>query len=413
MIYKGFQQSMIDDCTNAFNAQTIANEIQKSLKKKHKNGFVAIIDISNISYIEEQYGIHVRNHILRKIVEKLDTYLISHGFENTLIGRYLSVNFLLIFNNVKSEKHLRHSLTGFCKEIRNDGIFKIEIKASSAVIEKSYDENVKNIILKLINMVNNIENDLQDILKPNEFDILVRNAVNSQNFEFAYHALRTFENIYENPRFFNVNAKLSIDRYGILPVSQISQSVKKNGYEIKFDQLMISVLLNEIKLILSKYPDLIFIIKISAVSFRNRGFFIFLRELLKEAQIKSSNIYFSFSEKKIYDEFERFRMVIEEYKELGFGVVFEQFGTGNIGTEYLKHGIKFDIASFDMEFVKNISDKNYFEILKSLIDITKTFGIKTLIKFIDKESMLYILKEAKPNFVQGFLLDRPKSIKDF
>jgi EAL domain-containing protein (putative c-di-GMP-specific phosphodiesterase class I) len=320
---------------------------------------------------------------------------------------------LLIFSDIKSKKHLEHTLTGFCKDIKNEGVFKMEVKTDMAVIEKSYDSNAKNVISKLIDAVNNIENDLQDILKPSEFDMLVRNAVNAGNFEFAYHALRKFEDIYENPWIFSVNTKLRIDRYGTLPISQISSSVKKNGYEIKFDQLIISAILNEINLILGKERNLIFIIKISAVSFRNRSFFISLKELLKDVGIEPKNIYFSLSEQKAYDEFERFKAIIDEYRELGFGVLFEHFGIGNAGLEYLKHGIKFDIASFDIEYVKNISNKDYFEILKSLINVTKTFGVKSLIRFIDKETMMYILKDAKPDFAQGFLLDKPKNIKDF
>jgi len=413
MIYVGFQKSLIDDCTSAFNAQTIVQEIQKFLRKKRKDGFVAIINIKNINYLEEQYGVWARNQILKKIVEKLNLYLSSNGFKKIPIGRYQSGNLLLIFSDTKSEKHLEHTLRGFCKDIKNEGIFKIEVKTDMAVIEKSYDSNAKNVISKLIDTVNNIENDLQDILKPSEFDTLVRNAVNSGNFEVAYHALRKFDNIYETPWIFSVNAKLRIDRYGTLPISQISPSVNKNGYEIKFDQFMTRAILGEIKQILTKEPNLIFIIKISAVSFRNRSFFISLKELLKDMDIEPKNIYFSLSEQKTYDEFERFKAIIDEYRTLGFGVVFEQFGAGDDVLEYLKHGIRFDIVSFDIEYVKNISNKDYFEILKSLISVTKIFGVKSLIKFIDKETMLYILKDARPDFAQGFLLDKPKNIKDF
>ncbi|MDR1285695.1 MAG: EAL domain-containing protein [Campylobacteraceae bacterium] len=415
MIYKGFQTSLIDKHTNAFNSYEIIEAIEKFIYKKSlKDGFIVMINITNIFYIEEQYGIWTRNQVLKKFVEKLNMYLTSCGFKNIPIGRYQSGIFLLIFKNIKNKKSLNHVLTGFCKEIKSNGIFKIEIDTNKAIIEKNYDDKVRNIIAKLMNITNNIENDLQDILKPTELDILIRNAVSSQNFTFLYHALHNFANHFELPKIFTINVKLSIDNYGILPYSQFLYSVKKNGYEIKFDQLMLSALFKEIKVVLSRYKDLKFIVKISAVSFRNRGFLIFLKELLKDMELNSSAIYFSLHENKIYDEFDRFKAIVDEYKELGFGIVFDQFGAlENTGVEYLKHNIKFDIVSFDLDFVKNIENKNYFQVLKSLADLAKMFGSKTLVKFVDKEFMMNALNDFKPDFVQGFLFDKPVDMHEF
>ncbi|MDR1614622.1 MAG: EAL domain-containing protein [Campylobacteraceae bacterium] len=412
MIYKGFRESFVD-YTQAFNAHTITKEIQKAVKKNGNEGFIAMISVQNISHIEEQYGVSAQNQILKHLVEKLNAYLSSFGLKKIPIGHYQIGSFLLIFNEVSSKRHLDHLLTGFCKEIKAKGIFKIEIKLKSVTIEKSYDNNVKNIISKLINTFQNIDNDLQDILKPDEFDYLIKNAVQTRNFIFNYQAIYPFENIEKRTNIFSVNTKLLIDRYGVLTRSQVVYSVKKNGYEVKFDQLVLQMLFSEIKLILTSYPDFRFIVKISAVSFRNRGFLIFLKELLKEMEIRASSIYFAFEERKTYDEFERFKEIINEYRELGFGIVLERFGTSNSGFEYLKHGLQFDIVSFDLEFVKNIDIENYRLMLKALASFAKSLNIKTVVKFIDKESILDILKDVKPDFMQGFLFDKPHELKDF
>jgi EAL domain-containing protein (putative c-di-GMP-specific phosphodiesterase class I) len=412
MIYKGFRESLID-YTQAFNAHTIIEEIQKVINKKNKEGFIAMLSVLNISSIGEQYGVNVQNQILKNLVEKLNAYLSSFGLKKIPVGHYQNGDFLLIFNDINSKKHLDHLLTGFCKEIKAKGIFKIEIKLKSVTIEKSYDNNVRNIISKLINSLHNIESDLQDILKPDEFDHLVKNAIHSRNFIFNYQSLYAFENTEKRTNIFNVNTKLLIDHYGVLTRSQIVYSVKKNGYEIKFDQFILEMLFGEIKLILSRYPDFRFIVKISAVSFRNRGFLVFVKELLKNTDIKAGSIYFAFEEKKTYDEFERFKEIINDYKGLGFGVVLERFGASNSGLEYLKHGLQFDIISFDLEFIKNIYIKNYKLTLKTFSSLAKKLNIKTLVKFIDKESILDALKEVEPDFVQGFLFDKPHEFKDF
>ncbi|MDR1976196.1 MAG: EAL domain-containing protein [Campylobacteraceae bacterium] len=413
MIYKGFRESLID-YTQAFNAHTMIEEIQKALKKKDKEGIIAIINILNIASIEEQYGVDVRNHILRHLVERLNGYLSSFGLRKIPIGRYQSGSFLLIFNEINSKKHLDHLLVGFCKEIKAKGIFKIEIKLKSASIKKSYDDNAKNIISKLINISQDVENDFQDILKPDELDYLIKNAVQARNFIFSYHAIFGTGDTQMHTNIFSINTKLLIDRYGALPRSQILPSVKKSGYEVKFDQFILEALFNEIKPILTSNPNFHFIVKISPVSFRNRSFLIFLKELLKSTDISAQSISFSFEESKTYDEFERFKEIINEYKELGFGVVLERLGASNAGFEYLKHGLKFDIVSFDLDFVKHIDTENYRLTLKTLIFYAKSLNIKTLVRFIDKQSTLDTLKDdVRPDFVQGFLLDKPKTIKEF
>jgi EAL domain-containing protein (putative c-di-GMP-specific phosphodiesterase class I) len=412
MIYKGFNESLID-YTQAFNAHTITKEIQKTIKKRNKEGFIAMINILNISYIEEQYGVAARNQILKHLVERLNLYLSSFGLKKIPIGRYQSGSFLLIFNDIGNKKHLDHLLIGFCKETKSKGIFKIEIKLKSASVSKSYDENAKNIISKLINISQDVENDFQDILKPNEFDRLVRNAVQTHNFIFTYQGVFDYNNTEKGADIFTVNTKLLIDRYGALPRSQIITSVKKNGYEVKFDQFVLEILFNEIKLLLTSYPKFHFIVKISPVSFRNRSFLIFIKELLKNEEINAHSVSFAFEEKKVYDDFERFKEIINEYRELGFGIVLDRFGSNNAGFEYLKHGIKFDIVSFDLEFVKNINSENYRSMFKTLISFAQKLGLKTVVKFIDKESILHILSDARPDFVQGFLFDKPRALKDF
>jgi EAL domain-containing protein (putative c-di-GMP-specific phosphodiesterase class I)/GGDEF domain-containing protein len=391
----------------------MTKEIQKAVNRKNKDGFIAMINILNISYIGEQYGIAVRNQILRHLVERLNLYLFSFGFKKVPIGHYQSGSFLLIFNDINNKKHLDHLLTGFCKEIKSKGIFKIEIKLKSASIKKSYDDNAKNIISKLINISQDEENDFQDILKPDEFNQLIKNAVHAHSFIFTYQSVFSYEDIEKGADIFTVNTKLLIDRYGALPRSQIIQSVKKNGYEVKFDQFVLETLFSEIKLLLTSYPSFHFIVKISPVSFRNRSFLIFVKELLKNEEVDARSISFAFEEKKIYDEFERFKEIINEYKELGFGIVLDRFGSNNSGFEYIKHGLKFDMVCFDLEFVKNISSENYRLTFKTLISFAQSLGVKTVVKFVDKESILHILQDTRPNFVQGFLFDKPRALKDF
>lgn len=414
MIYKGFRTTLKDSYSSAFNADGILKELKKHINKTDKkNKYVCMLVIKNISDIESQYGVLTKNIVIDKFVQILNSYLLLKGYKKIPIGRLQASNFLLLFQNIKNKRNLEHIMRTFIKEIENIGIDTIEIQPSFSTIELSYDNNLKNIILKLFNLLenDNSKENLSINAKPDELDDVIKVAVEFKNFMFTYQKICNF-NKDEDKIFYQVNTKIPTHYFGILARNQYMSSVFKNGYEVRFDKNSFSALLEEAKFWLYKNENAILFVRISAVSFRNRGFLIHVIERLKEHEISAKNICFTMVERNIYDNFSRFKEIIKEYKSLGFLVAFDEFGANNSGAEYIKQQIEFDIVLFDIEYTKNIDKKIYFELLKAMIIFCKSIDIKTAIKFIDKKKIVEALKDCKPDYVQGFLYGKPKSIDE-
>lgn len=410
MIYQSFKISILDNRTKAFGSEAIIKEIKKALHVRNKkDGFVVMIFIKNITFIEEQYDVDTRNDVLKKFVQKLQRFLISKNFKNVPIGRYQSANFLLLFKNQENKKFIGHLINEFCIKINNSGIDDIEINLQNSIVSLSYDKNVENIISKLINLPNEEKERLNVLIKPDKFDILIKKAIKKRNFIHTYQFIRHFANK-GKVEFMSVNSKLDIENFGYLNKNQISKSIKKNSYEIVFDLLAIRTTLDEIQDILKEKEDLKLVVKISPVSFRNSNFLIQLLEILRINNISASKICFCVTENKLFEDINKFREIVKKYKNSGFFLIFNEFGLNNVGIIYLKENFEFDIFTFDLELTKNLDKKTNYEIVKALANMCKKLGKRTLIKFVDKQETEDRLKDIKPDLVQGFLFDKPKTI---
>jgi EAL domain-containing protein (putative c-di-GMP-specific phosphodiesterase class I)/GGDEF domain-containing protein len=408
LIYQSFKISLLDNNTKTFNSEVITKEIKKALDA-NKNGFVAMVSIKNITFVEEQYGVDTRDEILKKFIQKLNSFLISKNFKNISIGKYQSGSFLLLFKDEQNRKLIKHLLNEFCKKISNEEIDNIEINTQSSIVNISYDTNVKNIISKLINLPNEEAQQLNILIKPDEFDILIKKAIKKEKFINQYQYIYAF-GYQDRIKYLSVSTKIYIENFGHLTKNQISKTIQKNSYEIEFDFLAIKTILKEIKEILIEKEELKVIIKVSIASFKNNNFLVQLLKILKNNDINPNKICLLLNESKIYENTNRLKEIVKKYKDYGFCIIFDEFGLNNAAMAYLKENVGFDMFAIDLEFTKNLNKNSYFEILKAMINMCKALNIKTLIKFVDKREIEDKLNELKPDYVQGFLYDKPKLI---
>ncbi len=88
-------------------------------------------------------------------------------------------------------------------------------------------------------------------------------------------------------------------------------------------------------------------------------------------------------------------------------VYIDDFGTGYTSLRYLKE-LPVYALKIDREFVKNLpEDKNSQGIVKAIILLAKTFGMKTVAEGVEKREQVEFLKELGCEYAQGFLFSKP------
>jgi EAL domain-containing protein (putative c-di-GMP-specific phosphodiesterase class I) len=76
--------------------------------------------------------------------------------------------------------------------------------------------------------------------------------------------------------------------------------------------------------------------------------------------------------------------------------------------EYMRH-FKFDMVQFDRDYVSSLDDKNTLAMLQSLVEMSRSLGITTVAKWVDKEAQKEKLIAMGLDYLQGFGIAKPLS----
>ncbi|WP_024954455.1 GGDEF domain-containing protein [Sulfurospirillum arcachonense] len=402
LIYTGFKTTVIDPTTRTFTRKEILEKIN-TIKNKSYESTVILIKVDNIMDINERYGITNADNILKIFTKKLDKFLKNYNFKNISIGKYTGGHFLLILKG--REKELKHLITIFSKELKNIGINNIEIKIDYSLINSNYDENVNNIIKKLISLLEEHKNNIVPNIKPNEFEKIICNAIDEEKFILKY---QPSYNKNTNTKILEVLAKIYSKSEGMLSKTQIQRVVNHMGYETIFDKKIFSILLKQLEN--EDLSNKKVSVKISPVTLRNTEFRQYLNQLFFKSPLKEENFILEFSEDKSYKEIKRFKEILNQYKKSGFKIGLDNFGGDNCSLEYIKN-LPIDIVKFDIEYTKNIDDKRYKIIMNAYKNLLKDLGIEVMIKFVDKKELLEKVEKFEFDYIQGFIISKPKSLK--
>jgi putative diguanylate cyclase/phosphodiesterase len=399
-IYQSFQTSVLDQVTKAYNRDEILRLLSKQASKfKGKSGGnMLMLKIENLNDINERYSFVSTDILLKRLVERLEKFLNEKVSKNTLIGRY-SNEYFLIFCESKSTE-LIHLLNVFEKSILSDGIYNIELKIKFDAIDINHSASLKNSVSYLIQKLNESDNeDKVDITDDLEKDVC--NCIDMQRFIFQTQLVKSLR-FGQNLK--NIIVKVYTDKQGLVSKAKVQNIANKNGYEVLFDINVIKKL-SELKF---KDEDPI-VIEISSVSIRNLKFTNFIKEFVQLGKIDPNRVIFEFSEKLVYDEINRFREILTEYKNLGFRFALNKFGGNNAGFEYFKF-LPIDFVIYDIEFNKNIKNDKFKTLFENLNLTAKRLGVKTIVRFVENEEFFNVVERYQTDFAQGFFIEKPKEI---
>lgn len=404
LIYNGFRNTLIDPTTKAFTAKKISNIIQKASDKQGQ--VLVLLHVKNIVDINERYGIANGDSVLNGLIETLDRFLVEHNFKNVPIGRCRGGNFLLLIRH--PQKELKHLLTQFVKNFKQHGIRDIEVKLEYVMLDAQYDNDVKNSIERLFILLEEKKKHEGEPLniKPNEFETIVNEAIKYNCIIFKYQPVLNTQT--QTIEIFEVLPKIETKYYGILSKNQIERMVNYGGHEKVFDQKILTLLINDI----TSFPleNKLISIDISPVSLRNNSFKLYLTTLFREKKIDPHRFILEISEKNSYEDMARFREILLEYQKMGFKIALSNFGGNNCGFEYLKY-LPIDLVKFDIEFTKKMNQEMYARVFENYVKLAHNLGIKTMIKFVDKEALFEKVKGYNLDYIQGFYIEKPKNLE--
>ncbi|MBO4592115.1 MAG: EAL domain-containing protein [Eubacterium sp.] len=137
-----------------------------------------------------------------------------------------------------------------------------------------------------------------------------------------------------------------------------------------------------------------------------------VQENAKHYNVDTKNIHIEITESALEDDREDLIKKINALREVGFEIWLDDFGSGYSSLNVLQD-FNFDVIKVDMRFMRTLEGSHETEVIvRSIIDMSKNLGLKSLVEGVETEKQYMFLKAIGTDLAQGFLFSRPVPIEE-
>lgn len=115
------------------------------------------------------------------------------------------------------------------------------------------------------------------------------------------------------------------------------------------------------------------------------------------------------TETQVIDEIDASIEFVSEIKKLGATFAIDDFGAGYTSFRNLK-ALDIDTLKIDGSFVTGVSSSRENQLfVRTLLDLARNFGMKTVAEWVDNEADAMLLKGLGVDYLQGYLIGKPET----
>lgn len=154
-------------------------------------------------------------------------------------------------------------------------------------------------------------------------------------------------------------------------------------------------------------------INLSPMQFRHGDLPGLVHEVLLETGLTPGRLELEITEGVLVDDFARAVSLLRRLKHLGVRIAMDDFGTGYSSLSYLQ-SFPFDKIKIDQSFISKLSQNSQSEaIIRAVIGLGRGLDLPVIAEGVETEEQLAFLSKEGCNELQGFLIGRPKPIRDY
>jgi diguanylate cyclase (GGDEF)-like protein/PAS domain S-box-containing protein len=403
-----------------------------SERKPHEEyAALLFLDIDNFKKVNETFGHHVGDHLLKQVVHRIEDIVGSREIFARVSGnkfvilipslhldeersramteKYIETlkrHFLQPLNIADEEYHLTFTIGALLFNNNDIGAYDILKRAETAMYEakksakgtvKFYESNM-SIYAKEQLM---LENEMHKAIKNDELTICYQPQIDVQTGALiAAEALVRWHH----------------PEKGLIPPSKFIPVAEESGIIIKLEELIFEKIFRDIQEMIEKqgtFPLKHIAINVSTIHFLQPYFVERLMLLVQKYHINPEWIELELTESGIMENIKEAIHKINELKAFGFTFSIDDFGTGYSSLAYLKE-LPVDMIKIDQSFVmkmhKDIGDAM---IVESVVSIGKKFHLKVLAEGVEDEEAIKHLKRIGCDYYQGNYAYKPLEFVTF
>ena len=154
-------------------------------------------------------------------------------------------------------------------------------------------------------------------------------------------------------------------------------------------------------------------INLSGQSVCDHDFLNYIVKELEDSGISPSSVCFEITETAVVSNFFYAEKLLEILKGMGCSFSLDDFGSGLSSFGYLKR-LDVDYLKIDGSFVKlMLDDKKDYALVKSINQVGKEMGMKTIAEFVENEALHNKLIEMGVDYSQGYGIAKPVPLVSF
>ena len=201
-------------------------------------------------------------------------------------------------------------------------------------------------------------------------------------------------------------------QFGFLAPDKFIGVLEESGQIHKLDMFMVEQVCRDVSDRLKKnLPTVPVSVNFSRCDFEKEDMLGFIEDLVRRYDIPRDYLHIEVTESMIVSDADLMRNVIDSFREAGYEVWMDDFGSGYSSLNLLKD-YTFDTLKLDMAFLSTFNDKSR-AIMTSTVTMAKDIDMMTLAEGVETIEQAAFLNSIGCDKLQGYYYGKPLPIDDF
>ena len=428
--------SLTDYITGLGNRRLYAQKISDLLYSK-KDFCLVCVEIENFKQINEEYGIHAGDYILKDVSKKLSAII----EKNEMIFKMTGGMFALILTESRNpEERIRGTIKSEVISIPPE----VQKQNNSSLKDSSLEKNCTvglnagiaftrtsdNKRRDSVSLMRSAEIALGEALRSNEKRIfvydehmenqemkqtenefLIKEALENNYFYLVYQP--QFTSGKKELRGFETLIRCRKPDGTIISPAQFIPAAEQSNLIMRIDDYVLRHAMKEFKSVLdSTGCNITISVNVSAKNIGSELFAEKIQNLIEEINFPAKNLEIEITEYSISESMETTIENIKKLKKAGVQIALDDFGTGYTSIAQLMK-LPVNLLKIDKSLIDDIeTSQTMRDMVDSVIYMGHIMNCEVISEGVENEGQLEILKNHNCDFIQGFIWGKPMSFAD-
>lgn len=414
-----------DTLTNLYNRWFFMENLKSKLESINFLESVAFfyIDLDRFKTINDMYGHQIGDQALIEISKRLENITERNFILARLGGDEFVIVYLGIFDYTDIEE-LAIEIIDKCREPIDIGEYVFYVSASIGISIYPLDAKDSNTLMRNADIAMyeakcqgrnryvffdskfkvslNRKNDIKNLLKKADID---------SEFELFYQPQFSIK----DKKIVGAEALLRWNNkvMGLVSPDEFIPIAEEIDYINTIGEWVMEKAIKQVALWNNNSLNLKVGINVSPKQLDNKNFITNLKNYMEKNSVSPEYIDIEITESIAIEGEFRIKQIESLFSGLGISISIDDFGTGYSSLSYLKI-FPFERIKIAKPLIDVIATDSFdFQIVKAVIMLAKSIGIKTIAEGVELQEQLDILTELGCDEIQGYLLGKPMSVTQF